>query len=301
MVVRRKAERLEEENELTITVDSEENDLSQVKIRDVFINNYTKNISKTGAKIQTDVHLPVSALIELEFTAKGLREQIKTLGKVKWIKVIIQDKSYEAGVEFCGPPSDAINRLEDYITWKLKNNLKKQALSPGDGGNINTSQAKNQQSIKTDNVNTLETKNPYPAKNKQWIKIAILPLGAMILIVALLTTVSGYLPQFHRLFSPDTTKKVTEKAVHDPITKGSATLPLPSIAAQVTVPVSETIPDPVTAPTPTATPAPAIATVSEATQIIKVIGNSDSKRYHLPGMKYYNAVKAYHRVESYSQ
>jgi hypothetical protein len=28
----------------------------------------------------------------------------------------------------------------------------------------------------------------------------------------------------------------------------------------------------------------------------KVIGNSDSKRYHLPGMKYYNKVKAYHQV-----
>jgi len=29
---------------------------------------------------------------------------------------------------------------------------------------------------------------------------------------------------------------------------------------------------------------------------VKVIGNSDSKRYHLPGMKYYEQVKAYHRV-----
>ena len=27
-----------------------------------------------------------------------------------------------------------------------------------------------------------------------------------------------------------------------------------------------------------------------------VIGNRDSKRYHLPGMKYYNLVKAYHRI-----
>jgi len=29
---------------------------------------------------------------------------------------------------------------------------------------------------------------------------------------------------------------------------------------------------------------------------IKVIANRDSKRYHLPGMKYYDKVKAYHRV-----
>jgi hypothetical protein len=32
-------------------------------------------------------------------------------------------------------------------------------------------------------------------------------------------------------------------------------------------------------------------------QKIKVIGNRDSKRYHLPGMKYYDKVLAYHRVE----
>jgi tetratricopeptide (TPR) repeat protein len=29
---------------------------------------------------------------------------------------------------------------------------------------------------------------------------------------------------------------------------------------------------------------------------VRVIGNHDSKRYHLPGMKYYDLVKAYHRV-----
>ena len=38
-------------------------------------------------------------------------------------------------------------------------------------------------------------------------------------------------------------------------------------------------------------------TQSPAIQKIKVIGNQDSKRYHLPGMKYYNAVETYHRVE----
>ncbi|MCX5909868.1 MAG: helix-turn-helix transcriptional regulator [Deltaproteobacteria bacterium] len=33
----------------------------------------------------------------------------------------------------------------------------------------------------------------------------------------------------------------------------------------------------------------------------KVIGNSDSRRYHLPGMKYYDNVEAYHRVEFESE
>jgi hypothetical protein len=33
----------------------------------------------------------------------------------------------------------------------------------------------------------------------------------------------------------------------------------------------------------------------------KVIGNSDTKRYHLQGMKYYDVIKAYHRVEFHSE
>jgi hypothetical protein len=36
-------------------------------------------------------------------------------------------------------------------------------------------------------------------------------------------------------------------------------------------------------------------------QAPRVIGNSDSKRYHLPGMKYYDLVEARHRVEFSSE
>ena len=34
---------------------------------------------------------------------------------------------------------------------------------------------------------------------------------------------------------------------------------------------------------------------------VKVIGNRDSRRYHLPGMKYYDSVLAYHRMEFISE
>ena len=34
---------------------------------------------------------------------------------------------------------------------------------------------------------------------------------------------------------------------------------------------------------------------------VKIIGNRDSKRYHLPGMKYYNKVKEYHRIKFHSE
>jgi hypothetical protein len=37
--------------------------------------------------------------------------------------------------------------------------------------------------------------------------------------------------------------------------------------------------------------------LSSALGTVKVVGNRDSKRYHLLGMKYYYKVEAYHRVE----
>lgn len=45
---------------------------------------------------------------------------------------------------------------------------------------------------------------------------------------------------------------------------------------------------------PTTTAETSAPSVGEAP--VKVIGNQDSKRYHLPGMKYYDQVQAYHRV-----
>lgn len=42
---------------------------------------------------------------------------------------------------------------------------------------------------------------------------------------------------------------------------------------------------------------PAINPASPVQKKMKIIGNRDSKRYHLPGMRYYDKVLAYHRVE----
>jgi len=43
------------------------------------------------------------------------------------------------------------------------------------------------------------------------------------------------------------------------------------------------------------------STVPEPEKKIKVIGNSDSRRYHLPGMVYYDKIAAYHRVVFFSE
>jgi hypothetical protein len=382
MEERRRAPRIKEENEATIKVVSGGKNLPEEEIND----NHTKDISVCGAKIQTNILLPINTLLELDFTSKGVHQQIKILGKVKWSKVINENESYEFGVEFY--PSKEIETLDDYISGQLKSNkselikdkvtpidsgnenivetkkvllisarhrqshignknileIKKvlpisallrqshignknivetKKLSPIDSGNKNIVETKkllpirafrrqshigNKNIVETEKVppidsgnknivetkklppidsgnkNIAETKKVPPIKNNQWIKIAIISLGTIILIVVLLKIFGSISLDF---IYPHTNKKVTNNFAHDSITTESATLPAPPITA----PVAKVTPTPVPAPASVPTSAP------KATQKTKVIGNSDSKRYHLPGMKYYNAVKAYHRVE----
>ncbi len=354
MEEKRRAPRIKDENEVAITVVSGGKNLPEEEIN----GNLTKDISVCGAKIQTNILLPVNTLLELDFTSKVVHQQIKILGKVKWSTVIIENESYEVGVEFY--PSKEMEKLDDYISGQLKSNksefvknevtpidsgnknivetkkvllisarhrqshignkkileIKKvlpisallrqshignknivetKKLSPIDSGNKNIVEtkkvlpvsARHRQShidnkkivetkkvppINSGNKNIAETKKVPPIKNNQWIKIAIILLGTIILIVVLLKIFGSISLDF---IYPHTNKKVTNNFAHDSITTESATLPAP----------------PITAPAPIPTSAP------KTTQITKVIGNSDSKIYHLPGMKYYNAVKAYHRVE----
>ena len=327
MEERRRAPRIKEENEATIKVVSGGKNLPEEEIND----NHTKDISVCGAKIQTNILLPINTLLELDFTSKGVHQQIKILGKVIWRKVINENESYEFGVEFY--PSKEIGTLEDYISGQLKSNKSefiKDKVPPIDSGNENIVETKkvllisarhrqshignknileikkvlpisallrqshlgNKNSVETKelspidsgNKDIVETKKVPPIKNKQWIKIAIISLGTIILIVVLLKIFGSISLDF---IYPHTNKKVTNNFAHDSITTESATLPAPPITA----PVAKVTPTPVPASAPVPTSAP------KATQKTKVIGNSDSKRYHLPGMKYYNAVKAYHRVE----
>ncbi|KUG21997.1 hypothetical protein ASZ90_008198 [hydrocarbon metagenome] len=113
---RRRAERLREDNEITITIVSGGKDLPQEKI----IYNYTKDISVGGARIQANIFLPVHALLKIDLILKNLRQKITAFGKVKWSKIIIENKTYEAGVEFVDTPEESIKTLEYYISCRQK-------------------------------------------------------------------------------------------------------------------------------------------------------------------------------------
>ena len=112
----RKAERLNEEHKITITIVSEGENLPKEKI----LYKFSKDISDSGIKIQGNIPLPVDTLIKIDLTLGRLHQTITALGKVKWVEFNTEDGSFEAGVEFIDTSSEAIREIEDYILSKQK-------------------------------------------------------------------------------------------------------------------------------------------------------------------------------------
>jgi hypothetical protein len=116
MKERRRSERLKELSEINTTVLSTENHIPEGKI----FYNYSEDISVFGARIRGNVHLPVNTLLKIDFTLKKLKQKITAIGKIIWTESIIEDKYYEAGIEFINTSSDVIQQITDYISWRKK-------------------------------------------------------------------------------------------------------------------------------------------------------------------------------------
>jgi hypothetical protein len=112
----RKAQRLNEEHNITITILSEDRNLLKEKI----LYKFSKDISDSGIKIRGNIPLPVDTLLKIDLTLGRVHNEITALGKVKWVEFNTEDGSFEAGVEFVDTSSEAIKEIEDYILSKQK-------------------------------------------------------------------------------------------------------------------------------------------------------------------------------------
>jgi hypothetical protein len=112
----RKAQRLSEEHNITITILSEDKNLLKEKI----LYKFSKDISDSGIKIRGNVPLPVDTLLKIDLSLGRLHKEITALGRVKWVEFNTEDGSYEAGVEFVDTSSEAVKEIEDYILSKQK-------------------------------------------------------------------------------------------------------------------------------------------------------------------------------------
>ncbi|MBN1470877.1 MAG: PilZ domain-containing protein [Syntrophaceae bacterium] len=111
---KRRANRLKEASEITITILAGGEKFSKKKV----VYDSSKDISASGARIHSNIFLPIDILLRIDFKLKNLQQMITAMGKVKWIKIICEDESYEAGVEFVNTPKEAIQKIAEYISWK---------------------------------------------------------------------------------------------------------------------------------------------------------------------------------------
>ena len=119
MFDKRKSKRLTEDNEITIRVVSKENMSPGKNI----IYHLSKDISSSGARIQSNVFLPVDTLIKIKLNLKDPPRMVAALGKVKWIRSLSGDESYEAGLEFVDTSNETIRMLSEYVENTLEIDL----------------------------------------------------------------------------------------------------------------------------------------------------------------------------------
>ena len=96
MEERRKEVRLKGEDEIAVSVVSGGGNLPKDKIFYAL----SKDISVSGVRIQASSFLPVDTLLNIKVTLKHPPRMITALGKVKWVRNIIADEFFEAGLEF---------------------------------------------------------------------------------------------------------------------------------------------------------------------------------------------------------
>lgn len=105
---RRRDLRIEEENQISFSVSSEEE--SNLHRRMTYC--LTRNISRNGAMICTDTFLPVGSLLTLEISLGRPYDVINLVGEVRWIKSLPGDEGFEAGLEFIDiPPGGAVTLI----------------------------------------------------------------------------------------------------------------------------------------------------------------------------------------------
>jgi len=142
----------------------------------------------------------------------------------------------------------------------------------------------------------------WEGEGKGWKKILLAPSTLARLAIVLLVF-AGIL--YGASFLKEDPEEKGETARESPVVEPA---PVPAVVEVPPPLVVPSAPPPVREKAEIAPPlrtAPQGIAASGATVTAKrktiVVGNRDSKRYHLPGMKYYDQVKAYHRVEFSSE
>jgi len=109
---KRRKERQQDSNAVTVTVLPDGNVISEKKV----FHNYSVDISMYGTRIKSDIMIPVNTSIGMEMKLKTLYPKINVFGKVKWIRPV-NGNVFEAGIEFVHTSGSEILKLSGYLSW----------------------------------------------------------------------------------------------------------------------------------------------------------------------------------------
>ncbi len=96
MEIRRKDKRFKEENEVIIQYALDRRKFNAF----IEINAVTYDLSISGARLRTTKSFPLDATLRIQINLTRSKQVIKVDGKVKWLKKMPGEDSYEIGVEF---------------------------------------------------------------------------------------------------------------------------------------------------------------------------------------------------------
>jgi hypothetical protein len=108
---RRKHQRLDEENRVIIRLITEGVDSGNHK--EIFA--LTKDISKKGARLLTDVMFSEGTVFKTTVVLSKSKETLQFDSKVKWVKSLHDGKSFEMGVEFTDEISKSVFSLIQHV------------------------------------------------------------------------------------------------------------------------------------------------------------------------------------------
>lgn len=111
MSEKRRGKRIIEQALFTITLISKDRLEPHKKI----IHHTTKDISLTGAKIQTNTFLPVGSFLKIDLSLKDPARLISAFAKVRWVKSLYADELFEMGIEFVDTSLEIIKALKEHF------------------------------------------------------------------------------------------------------------------------------------------------------------------------------------------
>ena len=116
---KRRAKRIKEDSEVTITMTGQEEPSASKRTT----HQVAKDISLFGIRILSNTFVPVNSNLKIDLTLGTQSRPITAQGKVRWVKSLYGDELFEMGIEFADTPLEISRILKNHIAGKPEDSV----------------------------------------------------------------------------------------------------------------------------------------------------------------------------------